>query len=32
MFNKEFLKTLTIMYVEDDENIRTSLGNILKSI
>ena len=32
MFNKEFLKTLTIMYVEDDESIRTSLGNILKKV
>jgi PAS domain S-box-containing protein len=32
MFNKEFLKTLTVMYVEDDESIRTSLGNILKKI
>ncbi len=32
MFNKEFLKTLTILYVEDDETIRTSLGNILKKV
>lgn len=32
MFNKDFLKTLTVMYVEDDENIRTSLGNILKKV
>ena len=32
MFNKDFLKTLTIMYVEDDESIRTSLGNILKKV
>ncbi len=32
MFNKEFLKTLTIMYVEDDESIRISLGNILKKV
>jgi len=32
MFNKEFLKTLTVMYVEDDESIRTSLGNILKKV
>lgn len=32
MFNKEFLKTLTILYVEDDESIRTSLGNILKKV
>jgi PAS domain S-box-containing protein len=32
MFDKEFLKTLTVMYVEDDESIRTSLGSILKKI
>ena len=32
MFNKEFLKTLTVLYVEDDESIRTSLSNILKKI
>jgi PAS domain S-box-containing protein len=32
MFDKEFLKTLTILYVEDDETIRTSLGNILKKV
>jgi len=32
MFNKDFLKTLTIMYVEDDDNIRNSLGNILKKV
>jgi CheY-like chemotaxis protein len=32
MFNKEFLKTLTIMYVEDDPSIRTSLGNILTKV
>ncbi|MBD3840983.1 MAG: response regulator, partial [Campylobacterales bacterium] len=32
MFNKEFLKTLTIMYVEDDDSIRTSLSGILKKI
>lgn len=32
MFDKEFLKTLTIMYVEDDESIRTSLSGILKKI
>ncbi|HIP11323.1 MAG TPA: response regulator [Arcobacter sp.] len=32
MFNKEFLKTLTVMYVEDDVSIRTSLGNILKKV
>ena len=32
MFDKEFLKTLTVMYVEDDENIRNSLSSILKKI
>lgn len=32
MFDKEFLKTLTIMYVEDDQNIRTSLGAILSKV
>ena len=32
MFNKEFLKTLTVLYVEDDESIRTSLSNILTKI
>ena len=32
MFNKEFLKTLTIMYVEDDESIRASLSGIFKKI
>jgi len=32
MFNKEFLKTLTVMYVEDDEIIRSSLGSILSKI
>ncbi|MEA2018403.1 MAG: response regulator [Campylobacterota bacterium] len=32
MFNKEFLKTLTIMYVEDDETIRVSLAGILSKI
>ena len=32
MFNKEFLKTLTVLYVEDDESIRTSLSNILKKV
>jgi len=32
MFNKEFLKTLTILYAEDDATIRTSLGNILKKV
>lgn len=29
MFNKEFLKTLTVLYIEDDPNIRESLTNIL---
>ena len=32
MFNKEFLKTLTIMYVEDDKSIRESLGSILEKV
>jgi len=32
MFNKEFLKTLTVLYVEDDDNIRTSLSNVLTKI
>jgi len=32
MFNKEFLKTLTILYVEDDESIRSSLSNILHKV
>ncbi|RLA76186.1 MAG: hypothetical protein DRG78_19505, partial [Epsilonproteobacteria bacterium] len=32
MFNKEFLKTLTIMYVEDDKSIRESLGTILQKV
>lgn len=32
MFNTDFLKTLTILYVEDDETIRNSLGTILKKI
>ena len=32
MFNKEFLKTLTVLYVEDDDNIRSSLSNILTKI
>ena len=32
MFNKEFLKTLTVLYVEDDESIRTSLTNIFKKV
>jgi len=29
MLDKEFLKTLTILYVEDDETIRSSLSSIL---
>ena len=32
MFNKEFLKTLTVLYAEDDVSIRTSLSNILKKV
>ena len=32
MFNKEFLKTLTVMYVEDDTSIRNSLGAIFKKV
>jgi PAS domain S-box-containing protein len=32
MFNKEFLKTLTVLYVEDDDSIRTSLSNILVKV
>jgi len=32
MFNKEFLKTLTILYVEDDDTIRDSLSNIFTKI
>ncbi len=32
MFNKEFLKTLTVMYVEDDESIRVSLSGIFSKI
>jgi response regulator RpfG family c-di-GMP phosphodiesterase len=32
MFDKEFLKTLTIMYVEDDDGIRNSLSGILTKI
>ena len=32
MFNKDFLQTLTILYVEDDDAIRASLGNILKKV
>ena len=32
MFNKEFLQTLTVLYVEDDDSIRTSLSNIFKKV
>ena len=32
MFDKEFLKTLTIMYAEDDDSIRDSLGTIFKKV
>ena len=32
MFNKEFLKTLTVLYAEDDTSIRNSLSNILKKV
>jgi PAS domain S-box-containing protein len=32
MFDKEFLKTLTVLYVEDDESIRGSLSGIFKKI
>jgi PAS domain S-box-containing protein len=32
MFNKEFLKTITILYVEDDQDIRDSLGAILQRV
>jgi len=32
MFNKEFLKTLTVLYVEDDDDIRSSLSNILSKV
>ncbi|PIF04938.1 MAG: hypothetical protein CSA86_00085 [Arcobacter sp.] len=32
MFNKEFLKTLTVLYVEDDDSIRMSLSNVLTKI
>jgi PAS domain S-box-containing protein len=32
MFDKEFLKTLTVLYVEDDITIQNSLGNILKKV
>ncbi len=32
MFNKEFLKTLTVMYVEDDESIRGSMAGIFSKI
>jgi PAS domain S-box-containing protein len=32
MFNKEFLKTLVILYVEDDRTIRESLGTMLQKV
>jgi len=32
MFNKDFLKTITILYVEDDEITRIKLAKILKRI
>ena len=32
MFDKEFLKTLTALYVEDDITIQKSLGNILQKV
>lgn len=32
MIDKHLLKTLTILYVEDDASIRTSINNILQSI
>jgi len=32
MFDKEFLKTLNIIYVEDDEKIRSSLSAILSKV
>ena len=32
MFDKEFLKTLTVMYVEDDTSIRESLGAIFQKV
>ena len=32
MFDKEFLKTLTVMYVEDDISIRESLGAIFQKV
>ena len=32
MFNKDFLQTLTVLYVEDDDAIRNSLGTILKKV
>lgn len=32
MFDKDFLKTLTVLYVEDDITIQNSLGNILKKV
>jgi PAS domain S-box-containing protein len=32
MFDKEFLKTLTVLYVEDDPSIRNSLGAIFEKV
>ena len=32
MFNKDFLKTLTVLYAEDDDAIRNSLSNILNKV
>lgn len=32
MLDKQLLKTLTILYVEDDHSIRTSMNNILQAI
>jgi len=32
MFNKEFLKTLTVLYVEDDDTVRSSLSNLLEKV
>jgi len=32
MFDKEFLKTLTVLYVEDDESIRKSFGGMLNKV
>ena len=32
MFNKDFLKTLNVLYVEDDEVIRASLSKVLKKV